>query len=534
MSSNYRELDRKFVYEVFLICAFSQLLCMLLACKSGQVAKADTGLQLVTPEQFGAIGDGKIRLLSSAFKTIDEARKVYPSAKDLDITIDGAAFQKAVDFIYDAGGGTILCEKNYAINFPIETKNNVTIDGNGKGNIYNDCSRKKYGHDIAFFVGNHHPVAFNPNAEIPNSYKIYECAAPVSAGDRSISLKQFEKVKNEFEIGQIVWLTSQKTFYQRSYAWYMDQSFACKITDIKAGRLYFEYPIEETIPAAQIAANGGRDRFMEIDFKAVQNLTIKNLNINAGSLTNHTWGYKCLFENLNLVNTTHLIVLNSLNHSIIRNIKGTYYNRCIEVKSGAEHLLISNIQATFKAPDGIDTSIGIISTGEYNRKIVIDSFYIDMKNSRCNQALITIQAREATIRNGTIISPNHNKAFIKFYNDYNVSNPKLAAFGNNIENIHFKGSTGMPFLIIVGEPDQFALRMQKEKNATQPQWPNSNTITACTFQGGNSTSKLALYGGSNNTIDSCFFAFQPLIIESNDFSRHNKIQIAQSKKSNNE
>ena len=52
----------------------------------------------ITPEMFGAKGDGVLRKLSSKYTTIGAAQKDYPKAQDLDFSIDGAAFQKAVDY----------------------------------------------------------------------------------------------------------------------------------------------------------------------------------------------------------------------------------------------------------------------------------------------------------------------------------------------------------------------------------------------------------------------------------------------------
>lgn len=477
---------------------------LFISCKAKQIPAPHT-MGIYTPEMYGAIADGRIHLLSEKYKNLADARADYPGVKDLTITIDGAAFQKAVDVTSANGGGNINCEKNYVINYPIETKNNVTIDGLGKGKIFNDCSRKKFVHHLAFFIGDHHPVAFNPNNEVPGAYTFYDVANPVLAGDNSVAIKDFEKFRDSFKIGQLVWLTSKEKYHQMKYAWFMAQSVTCKITNIKEGRLYFEHPAEEPIDQPQVAGNGGIDRFMEITFSGVENVIIRNLTIDAGSLTNHTWGYKCLIENIKLINTTHLIVLNTLDRSTIRNVKGTYYKRCIEVKSGANHLTIKNIQATFKAPDTTKSSIGIISTGEYNRHIVIDSFFIDMKDSYCDQSIITLQARNATISNGKIESGSHTKPFIKFYNDYNVDKPEFAAYHNTIKNIIFNGNQRMPILFIIGDPPDVIQRFLKEEKKTNFQWPVGNTIENCVMNGGNSLSKADLYGGWQNRIIDCKF-----------------------------
>ncbi len=55
-------------------------------------------LNYVTPEQFGAIGDGTVHALSERFKTLTEAQAVYPHVTSLEQTIDWAACQAAENY----------------------------------------------------------------------------------------------------------------------------------------------------------------------------------------------------------------------------------------------------------------------------------------------------------------------------------------------------------------------------------------------------------------------------------------------------
>ncbi|MEG5872252.1 hypothetical protein [Enterobacter ludwigii] len=59
---------------------------------SGNLSQA---LYYVTPEQFGAIGDGTLHLLSEKYTTLTDAQLVYPLATSLSQSIDWAAMQKA-------------------------------------------------------------------------------------------------------------------------------------------------------------------------------------------------------------------------------------------------------------------------------------------------------------------------------------------------------------------------------------------------------------------------------------------------------
>lgn len=60
--------------------------------QSGNLSQA---LYYVTPEQFGAIGDGTLHLLSEKYTTLTDAQLVYPLATSLSQSIDWAAMQKA-------------------------------------------------------------------------------------------------------------------------------------------------------------------------------------------------------------------------------------------------------------------------------------------------------------------------------------------------------------------------------------------------------------------------------------------------------
>ena len=70
-----------------------------------------------SPESYGAIGDGTMRALSTAYGTLPLAQAVYPKATALTQSIDGAAIQKAIDAATANGGGrVVLGVKRYICN----------------------------------------------------------------------------------------------------------------------------------------------------------------------------------------------------------------------------------------------------------------------------------------------------------------------------------------------------------------------------------------------------------------------------------
>jgi hypothetical protein len=486
---------------------------------------AYSGTEVVTPEKFGAIGDGGVHKLSTVYKSLSEAQKVYPGVTDLDVTLDGAALQKAVDYVSEKGGGEVDAEKKYTINYPIITRDNVTIDGKTTGSIYNDRSRSKYVLRWAFFLGDHHATAFNPEGSKDGSYQLYDVDGSITSGQDYVQLAKASDASS-FKVGQLIMVISSSKRQQNGATFLPFHITICKIKQIAGIKLSFEYPIDEDVSSAQVAANGSIDQVMGINFAGVQNVTIKNLTIDADQITGRTYGYNCHLDHIQLNNgVTHLIGCNALCHSSITNISGTFSWRCIEIKTGTSDLLVKNIKASYKPVSDTSECRGIISTGEYNRNITIDSFSIDCGNAKIMQPLITIQARKATISNGVIYCKSQQNSFVKFFNERYVPDPKLGCYGNKIINVKFYGSENMKNVLALGDnPNK-----QGGNNNTQPGKqrtfnakanggaddereqgpydvpPTSNLIENCVFDGGSPSSFASINGGSDNVIRNCTF-----------------------------
>jgi hypothetical protein len=160
----------------------------------------------VTPEMFGATGDGASHALSSRYQSLDAARKDFPGVKDLDITLDGAAFQKAIDEA-SKNGGEVIAEKSYVINYPLITRNNIVIDGKNKGLVYNDASRSKNTLHLAFYFGNHSASAFVKSDNNSPGYTMYNVNGSIAAGQNFVNLAKSSDA-SAFKINQLVMVSS--------------------------------------------------------------------------------------------------------------------------------------------------------------------------------------------------------------------------------------------------------------------------------------------------------------------------------------
>lgn len=504
---------------------------------------------IITPEMFGAVGDGLIHKLSEKFSSLEDARKIYPNVVDLDITIDGAAFQKAVDQA-SLDKGEVLATKNYLINYPISIKDNVIIDGNNKGKLTNNRTRSNNTFNLAFLFGDHSVTAFKNNTN-DGRYVMYDVNGGVAAGQNFLALTNEVDIK-AFKLGQLIMVVSS---YKRSQAGYENtvlpyHSTICKIIKIDNNKLFFEFPIDENITDVQIAANGTLDPKAGINYGGVQNVTLRNMTIDASQITQRSYAYNCHIDNIKLYNAIRLVGINAMSHCTYTNITGTFSWRCMEIKIGTSDVLIKNINATYKAIDGYPQPVDAISFGQYNRNVTVDSFNIDFNDADPKISTINFHSRKNTVSNGTITCKNLTSAFVTFYNEHYINDPKFGCYGNTLNNVKFYGGTGMKGVLAIGEgtgsknkePGKKSWAQEKKaatrKNNTDNDTnddtdeikaaptadvaPNNNIIENCLFDGGSSNSLIFLRSGLNNTIRNCIFTHASLKV-SPDFKSNNTI-----------
>src|SRR5262249_662136 len=97
-----------------------------------------------------------------------------------------------------------------------------------------------------------------------------------------------------------------------------------KIMRIDGSKLYFEYPVDENVDSVQIAANGDYDPLAEINFEGVENVTVRNLAVDAEHFTIRTYAYNCHIDNVKITNAIRVIGINAMAHSTITNVTGTF------------------------------------------------------------------------------------------------------------------------------------------------------------------------------------------------------------------
>lgn len=490
--------------------------------------------KIFTPEMYGATGDGRIHKLSEKYASLTDAAKDYPGVKDLEISFDGAALQKAID-IAAINNGIVIAEKNYVINYPLFTRNNLVIDGNTNGKITNDNSRDKDILRIVFFMGNYNAIAFNKENNSNAGFNLYKVSGSVKAGQDYVSLANNADL-SFFKTGQIVMLSSALKRKQGDKKILLPYHITVsKIVKIENGKLYFEYPIDENVDVAEIAANGNYDPLAEMKFEAVENVSIKNMSFDAEHITLRTYAYNCHLENLKIENGVRLIGVNAFSRSTIKNISGTFCWRGIEIKTGTQHLELKNISGTYKPSENFTATLDMISLGEYCRNVTIDSFVFDCGDAAMRHGLITLRSRKNVISNGAVTAKYQKKPFVELYNERYIDDPQFGCYANRISNVAFYGGDQMRNLFSIGDDEETSkagpakeapARAYKKKlntNKSNQQStsdgdddtiayeflanipPQANIIENCFFDAGTIKSIAILNDGVKNIIRNCKF-----------------------------
>lgn len=494
------------------------------------VAQLKPAGKTVTPEMFGAIGDGRVHYLSEKYTSISEARKAYPNVRDLKITIDGAAFQQAVDKASE-DHGEVLAERSYVISSPIVMRDNVIVDGNNKGLVRNDRSRGG-SLNFGFLFGDHAPYGFNKEENHGAGYDFYDVREPMKIGQSSLTLKNPADA-SLFKPGQLVLITSSvRRGMNLSKVTLPYHVTMARIERIDDARLSFEYPFDEDVDAVQICANGNFDSHLEINFGGVQNVVLRNMTIDASQITGSQYAYKCHIDNIRLIDGVRLVGMNAMAHSTFTNITGTFSWRCMEIKTGSHDLLVRNIHGTYKPIAGFPQAVDAISIGQYNRNVTVDGFEIDFGDSVPKIANINFHSRKATISNGTVICRKLTEPFVRFYNERYVDNPLFGCYGNTLKHVTFHGGPGMKTVFELGNglspnagkrKDNWVTQKKLSKGKHKSQAtdeekedlydapktadvpPSANIIENCLFDGGARSATAKFQSGHGNVIVNCEF-----------------------------
>ena len=355
---------------------------------------------------YAAIKAEEVHVLAHGIATADSG------------TTDNAAMINWIAAIIESrGGGKIIFDRPdvagawYGIKSPIVLRNNVTFEGTGP-----DSYIRNYGIKGQGGVEEDSGACFNGNGITQSNYfginANLSCRInAVAANDHTITLTTTAQVSN-FAKGQVVlifttdlsgvansggegtWLSGQNylPFFSRQF----------RIIDIDAahGILTLDYTIPVALPGSMspVVSDGKGTYFgggSTLPSRLVDRAVVRNLRLSADDQgygkTFDGGMYEGLIENIwveggDTAATTGARALwngNGLARSVIRNVRGVFREKAIEMATGSHDNICMHFRGTYQTGSGKEATLLLM--GEYTANNIIDDvelsapdFYVDL------------------------------------------------------------------------------------------------------------------------------------------------------------
>lgn len=323
-------------------------------------AARTAGWAVVT--DFGAVGDGASRPLSTRYRTLADARAVYPAAAALTDELDGVAIQKATD----AGrAGVFYPAGTYLHSAAIVVRDRQSHLGAGPAGqsptaiLHNTRSRAN-GYDWAlahsFRIGDIHPVAMQ-TGQSGVSWAV-RTLAPITAGATSIRLTQALGTA-KLAVGDVVAVRCDNPPFAMAEGVTYDALQWNRVSsyDAATGVIGLELPVPWTIVAAssstttlsgpRLCVNAGGDYFLNVPWQIVQQVEIGRLAMVSAGFTARNGVWRGWFHDL-AVFSENMIGFNALVLSTIERVTGTWSDRMIEIKMAGHTSTVRTVSGTWK------------------------------------------------------------------------------------------------------------------------------------------------------------------------------------------
>jgi hypothetical protein len=359
------------------------------------VAAARTaGYAIVT--DFGAVGDGASRPLSSRYTTLAAAQRDYPSARSLSDELDGVAVQKATDsgragIFYPAGtyrhsqaivvrGGQRHLGAGGAGTSPTAVLRNTR----GRTTSYD------YTQAHSFQIGDIHPAAMTPGRS--GVSWATRTLAPITAGARSVRLTQ-AMGSVPLRVGDVVMVRCDNDPMVNLDASVYDAQQWNRVSSYNAatGVVGLELGVPWTIAASSsdptvldgptLCVNDGADYFMNCPWSICQNIEIGRLWLDSAGFTARNGVWRGWFHDLVVVGE-NMIGFNALVLSTIERVNGLFSSRMIELKHSSHSSIVREVSASWAAPSsgtaGIDADA--VDVGEQSFDITLSAIQVTISS----------------------------------------------------------------------------------------------------------------------------------------------------------
>jgi hypothetical protein len=325
-------------------------------------AARSAGYAVVT--DFGAVGDGGSRPLSTRYATLADAQRVYPSARSLSDELDGAAIQNATD---SGRAGVFYPAGTYLHSRPIVVRDHQRHLGAGAAGstptaVLRNTRGRTTDYDFvqahSFQIGDIHPVAMaTGRAGVSWATRTL---APITAGARSVRLTQ-PMGSVPLKVGDIVMVRCDNDPMVNGDAAVYDAQQWNRVTSYKpaTGVLGLELAVPWTIVASSgdptvldgptLCVNDGADYFIRCPWSICQDIEVGRLRVESAGFTARNGVWRGWFHDLVVVGE-NMLGFNALVLSTIERVSGRFSSRMIELKQSGHSSVVREVSACWAPP----------------------------------------------------------------------------------------------------------------------------------------------------------------------------------------
>ena len=379
-------------------------------------------------------------------------------------TADGATnnialFEKAVDAIHAAGGGSLFIPavdvdagEYFRIDRPIDLKPGVYIEGTGPASlIFNDraTGTGSFGDHAVINPGNYHPAYYDalPWATLNN----------VSAGDRTVTLAAGSFTAGVYPANSTIVMRGGNSFASAGFDVYEWQRLnRIESSDPATGTITLRYAIDDDVTAPEVSladgqVNSGRIGYSDGSTRqcfVAYKSGLRNLGIRSNSLwVADSATLDCLFENLWL-DTRRGLYGNSFCHTAFRNIHAKVKECALEWSCNSHD---SYIDGYFVDSDyAIPTTVAFATFGENGANCHLRNFTFKADNWDSTNVMLRFAfTQRCSFSDGVIYSQTHQGVGVQFEStanntpcEFNVARKIKFIGGSDGSSAVSFGSTG--------------------------------------------------------------------------------------------
>lgn len=307
-----------------------------------------------------------------------------------DAALNASQMKRALDWLGSEGQGgrvELASEGHMLIDLPLIMRDDVIIDG--KGTIVENSRTTDFSPGFratsCFVAGLMHPLDANDFT--------FNAVAAVTSGQQFFEPPNI----NDWQVGDLAMIVDAQAQFGNASGDLPNYGQFLQVVAINGGRCYTEFPIklEYGLGGGTLGTDAEGAWVANITYRVTQTLnsglidgrhmvrrpTLLNTRVScaSGPWMSRTATYKGYFENIEVVDSAYAFLVNSLAHTIVRDFRGSFHTRAIEIKylshdstlSGFDLHYSTQVSDTSAAPEtpmsfGEGSDSVVVSNGTMN------------------------------------------------------------------------------------------------------------------------------------------------------------------------